>query len=64
MESWEYPGLARVYACLFTDVRNSGALRTRLVNAASLPGEEGELEREAVNFSFIDAAAVSEIVNS
>ncbi|KAF8334998.1 kinase binding protein CGI-121-domain-containing protein [Cantharellus anzutake] len=57
-QSWAYPGLAHVHVCLFTNVKNSSAIRARLVSAASTPGEAGDVERAAVNFAFIDAAPI------
>jgi len=59
MESWEYPNLsAVVHVALFDNVRDAKTLRSRLVAAASLPGADGEAEREAVNFAFVEASLV------
>lgn len=59
MESFSYPQfpteISAVYITLLEDVQNAAKLRARLVAAASLPGQEGRAEREAVNFAFIDA---------
>lgn len=62
METFHYPhfppDLSIAHVALFTKVTNSAELRLRLIKAASLPGEEGDIEREAVNFAFIDATKV------
>ncbi|KAJ3482263.1 hypothetical protein NLI96_g7102 [Meripilus lineatus] len=64
METFHYPhfppDLSIAHVALFTKVTNSAELRLRLIKAASLPGEEGDIEREAVNFAFIDATKISE----
>ncbi|KAJ3540691.1 hypothetical protein NM688_g6192 [Phlebia brevispora] len=63
MESYQYsqfpPELSNVHITLFTEVTNAAHLRTRLIQAATMPGPEGEAEREAVNFSFIDARLIT-----
>ncbi|KAJ8517438.1 hypothetical protein ONZ45_g5365 [Pleurotus djamor] len=60
MESFSYPHLSRVvYVALFTAVSNAAHLRQRIINAASLTGDEGERERDAVNFAFIDARLIT-----
>ncbi|KAJ8456700.1 hypothetical protein ONZ45_g18614 [Pleurotus djamor] len=60
MESFSYPHLSRVvYVALFTAVSNAAHLRQRIINAASLTGEDGERERDAVNFAFIDARLIT-----
>lgn len=51
--------LSRVHIALFTRVQNAEKLRSRLISASTAEGEEGEKEREAVNFAFVDAAPVS-----
>ncbi len=62
METYFYPHfpseLSTAYVALFTGVSNTSELRLRLINAAFMTGEEGELEREVVNFAFIDARKV------
>lgn len=62
METYIYPhfpqDLSAVYVALFTGVSNAAQLRRRLITAASMAGDEGELERENVNFAFIDARKV------
>ena len=63
MESFHYdhlpPELSTVYVALVTEVANAAQLRARLVKAATMDGAEGDAEREAVNFAFIDARLVS-----
>ena len=63
METFRYPQfpdhLSHVHIALFTQVVNSTALRSRIMKAATLDGQQGVLEREAVNFSFINAQLVS-----
>ena len=65
METYNYPQfppeLANIYVALFTDVSDAAHLRARLIKAATMDGPEGEAEREAVNFAFVDARLVSEI---
>ncbi|EPQ59754.1 CGI-121-domain-containing protein, partial [Gloeophyllum trabeum ATCC 11539] len=63
METIHYPHfpphLSRAYIALFTSVTNAGALRSRIINAATLEGIEGDREREAVNFAFVDARLIT-----
>lgn len=62
METFNYPHFAHhlsvVHVALFNNVFNSAELRTRIVQASTLGGDEGGSEREAVNFAFIDARLV------
>ena len=62
METLEYghvsADVSTVHLALFSDVENAAELRRRLVSAATVPGEEGEHEREAVNYAFVDAKLV------
>jgi hypothetical protein len=58
MQSVTYTGLPRVHICLFTSVENAASLRSHLTTAAATTGAQGEVEREAVNFAFINAAVV------
>ena len=62
METFRYPQFppefATVNIALFTDVQNASELKKRLVAASVMPGEEGEVEREAVNYAFVDARLV------
>ncbi|KIJ99413.1 hypothetical protein K443DRAFT_624210 [Laccaria amethystina LaAM-08-1] len=44
---------------LFRDVKNSQALRKRIIAAATIEGADGDQEREAVNFAFIDARLIT-----
>jgi len=62
METYHYPQFpadaSHVHIALFTNVSNSAQLRSRIVQAASLEGHEGDVERNAVNFAFIDARLI------
>ncbi|KAI6033816.1 kinase binding protein CGI-121-domain-containing protein [Pisolithus microcarpus] len=62
METYRYPQFdAVVYAAKFKDVKNAEALRSRIVKAASLDGAgaEGEAERDALNFAFVEAKLIT-----
>ncbi|KAF8509429.1 CGI-121-domain-containing protein [Hysterangium stoloniferum] len=52
-------GVSAVHIALFTNISNAVELRKRLVNAAKLKGEEGERERETVNYGFVDARLIT-----
>jgi EKC/KEOPS complex subunit CGI121/TPRKB len=59
MEIFAYPHFAStVYVALFKHVTNAARLRARIVRASTLEGREGDMEREAVNFAFVDARLV------
>lgn len=59
MESVHFPHFpASVHIALFNDVKNAKSLRTRLIAASTMEGEDGERERAAVNFGFIDGRYV------
>ncbi|OSD01986.1 CGI-121-domain-containing protein [Trametes coccinea BRFM310] len=62
MDTFRYPHLpselSTVHIALFTNVTNSAALRARIVRASQLEGPDGDAEREAVNFAFIDARLI------
>jgi EKC/KEOPS complex subunit CGI121/TPRKB len=61
MESFAYPHFSsRAHVALFNCVTNAAELRARIVRASTLEGDEGDAEREAVNFAFIDARLVRE----
>ncbi|KAJ3756524.1 kinase binding protein CGI-121-domain-containing protein [Lentinula raphanica] len=47
------------YALLFSPVNDPGQIKKRIIDAARATGSEGEEEREAVNFSFIDASLIT-----
>ncbi|QRV72409.1 kinase domain protein [Ceratobasidium sp. AG-Ba] len=55
--------LSRLHIALFDDVKNAAELRARLVKASTMEGEEGEKEREAVNFGFVDAAPIASLLH-
>ncbi|KAG8808728.1 hypothetical protein FRC18_004881 [Serendipita sp. 400] len=60
MEVYHIPHFgASVHTALFHDVSNASALRSRLVAASTMQGEEGVMERGAVNFAFIDARLIT-----
>ncbi|KAF7297097.1 hypothetical protein MIND_00942600 [Mycena indigotica] len=67
MESYQLlhlpPELSHIHIALYTNVSNSAVLKKRLIAAASAEGEEGERERDAVNFAFIDARLVRQITS-
>ncbi|KAI0759741.1 CGI-121-domain-containing protein [Trametes elegans] len=67
MQTFRYshlpPELSVVHVALFTNVTNSAALRSRIVRASQLEGLEGDSEREAVNFAFIDARLICSILH-
>lgn len=53
------PDRATTQLALFRDVKNAAALRKRIIAASTMEGEDGEREREEVNFAFVDARLVS-----
>ncbi|KAF8603544.1 CGI-121-domain-containing protein [Ceratobasidium sp. AG-I] len=55
--------LSRVHIALFTHVQNAEKLRSRLIAASTAEGEEGQKEREAVNFAFVDAAPIASLAH-
>ena len=48
-----------VHIALYTAVMNASLLRARITKAATSQGIEGDRERDAVNFAFVDARLVS-----
>ena len=62
MQTFRYPHLPQelstVHVALFTNVTNSADIRSRIIRASQLEGPEGDAERNAVNFAFIDARLV------
>ena len=66
MESFSFPSLPSnhsvVHATLYTNVQNAIALRRRIIEAATMNGEEGVREREAVNFAFVNAGLVGQLL--
>lgn len=60
MESYPLPHAGQTVHIAVWSVRNAAQLRHRLVAASQLPAdEEGERERAAVDFAFVDAKMVS-----
>lgn len=62
MQTFRYDHLpteiSTIHVALYTDVQNAASLRSRIVRASQLEGAEGDAEREAVNFAFIEARLV------
>lgn len=59
MEVYRFPHLgASIYIALFENVKNASSLRARLVTASTMTGPEGEAERMAVNYAFIQSQLV------
>ncbi|KAF5367475.1 hypothetical protein D9758_003700 [Tetrapyrgos nigripes] len=46
------------YAALFSPVANPAEIKKRIIDASKIEGEDGDKERDAVNFAFIDASLV------
>ncbi|KAI0250507.1 CGI-121-domain-containing protein [Lactifluus subvellereus] len=64
METFAYPHFSStVQVALFKHVTNAANLRARIVRASTLEGREGDAEREAVNFAFIDARLVTSVLH-
>ncbi|KAJ6486208.1 kinase binding protein CGI-121-domain-containing protein [Mycena vitilis] len=65
MQSYQLPQfpihLSCVHAALYTDVSDSESLRKRLITASTAEGRDGERERDAVNFSFIEARLITSV---
>ncbi|KAJ6511975.1 kinase binding protein CGI-121-domain-containing protein [Mycena vitilis] len=53
--------LSCVHAALYTNVSDSDSLRKRLLTASTAEGSDGERERDAVNFSFIEARLITSV---
>ncbi|KAH9956799.1 CGI-121-domain-containing protein [Russula dissimulans] len=64
METYAYPHFSStVHVALFKHVRNAAKLKARIVRASTLEGIEGDMEREAVNFAFVDARVVTSVLH-
>ncbi|KAJ6557212.1 kinase binding protein CGI-121-domain-containing protein [Mycena vulgaris] len=65
MQSYQLPQfpahLSCVHAALYTDVSESDLLRKRLVTASTAEGIDGERERDALNFAFIEARLITSV---
>jgi hypothetical protein len=48
-----------VHLAFFKNVTNSADLRKRLVAAATMEGEEGDRERDLLDYAFVEANMVS-----
>ncbi|KAF7300261.1 hypothetical protein MKEN_01350200 [Mycena kentingensis (nom. inval.)] len=53
--------LSHIHAALYVDVSDAAALKRRLIAAAAAEGDEGEQERAALNFAFIDARLITSL---
>jgi EKC/KEOPS complex subunit CGI121/TPRKB len=63
MESFDYPLFSStVHIALFSYVTNAAKLKARIVRASTSEGIEGQVEREAVNFAFVDARLVCHVI--
>jgi EKC/KEOPS complex subunit CGI121/TPRKB len=63
MESFDYPQFSStVHVALFKHVTNAAKLKARIVRASTSEGTEGQVEREAVNFAFVDARLVRHVI--
>ncbi|KAF8897126.1 kinase binding protein CGI-121-domain-containing protein [Infundibulicybe gibba] len=67
METFQFPHFPShssvVRVALFSDVVNAPALKKRIVAASIASGVSGEQEREAVNFSFINAQLITSLLH-
>ncbi|KAI0719219.1 CGI-121-domain-containing protein [Fomitopsis betulina] len=67
MESFHYAHLpdhlAHVHLALFHNVANAPHIRQRIVRASQLATPEGDQEREALNFAFIDARLIASLLH-
>ncbi|KAJ7163256.1 kinase binding protein CGI-121-domain-containing protein [Mycena filopes] len=65
MESYQLPQfpphLSCVHAALYTDISDPDSLRKRLIAASTAEGTDGEHERAALNFSFIEARLITSV---
>ncbi|KAG7096484.1 hypothetical protein E1B28_003914 [Marasmius oreades] len=52
-------GSDSAYVALYSPVANASAIRKRIMDASKMEGEEGERERDAINFAFIDATLIT-----
>ncbi|KAI0773639.1 CGI-121-domain-containing protein [Fomes fomentarius] len=67
MHSFRYPhlppDLSTVHVALFTNLTTSADIRARIVRASQLQGPDGDAEREALNFAFIDARLICSLLH-
>ncbi|KAJ9097666.1 hypothetical protein QFC21_004703 [Naganishia friedmannii] len=60
MESYILPNFPRefssIHLCLFQNVTNSASLRARLVEAATMEGEQGDRARDEMDYGFVEAS--------
>lgn len=62
MESYLLPNFphefSSIHLCLFHNVTNAASLRTRLVEAATMPGAEGDDARDMLDYGFVEGSMV------
>lgn len=58
MESYPLPHHSANLSIALFDISNAAALRSRLVAASTAVGEEGDHERERLDFAFVDGSMV------
>ncbi|KAH9927855.1 CGI-121-domain-containing protein [Amylocystis lapponica] len=67
MQSFHYahfpPEFSCVHLALFTNVSNAEQLRSRLVQASLMNGPDADVQRESVNFAFIDARLICSLLH-
>jgi len=62
MDTLQFPQFdppAKAHIALLRDVTNAAEVKTRIIAASTAEGDNGDAEREAVNFAFIEASLVS-----
>jgi len=60
METIHLPALNKTaFVSLFKDIQNPGSILSRIQSASKLEGEEGDRERQRVNFAFVDAKLIT-----
>ncbi|KAJ9118927.1 hypothetical protein QFC24_005892 [Naganishia onofrii] len=66
MESYILPNFPRevssIHLCLFQNVTNSASLRTRLVEAATMEGEQGDKARDEMDYGFVEASMIADAI--
>ncbi|PIL36534.1 hypothetical protein GSI_00223 [Ganoderma sinense ZZ0214-1] len=67
MQTFRYPHfppeLSTVHVALFNTVTNSADIRSRIIRASQLQGPDGDTERNALNFAFIDARLICSLLH-
>ncbi|KAF9268412.1 CGI-121-domain-containing protein [Marasmius fiardii PR-910] len=52
-------GSDTAYVALYSSVTNAATIRKRILDASRMEGKDGERERDAMNFAFIDATLIT-----